>query len=157
MQITSRFTIAVHMLLCMDVFQEEYKVTSEFMAFSIGVNPVIVRKLLSQLKDAGLAEVRRGPGGAAATRPGRICPRPRSRPRPSQDLPTPAARSFSDSCSGSPARRAVLCLACLSLPIVPSDDHPADCSPGPGSLGFPPRGRQGLRTTFRSLPEARLL
>ena len=34
MQITSRFTIAVHMLLCMDVFQEEYKVTSEFMAFS---------------------------------------------------------------------------------------------------------------------------
>lgn len=63
MQITSRFTIAVHMLLCMDVFQEEYKVTSEFMAFSIGVNPVIVRKLLSQLKDAGLAEVRRGRAG----------------------------------------------------------------------------------------------
>ena len=69
MQITSRFTIAVHMLLCMDVFQEEYKVTSEFMAFSIGVNPVIVRKLLSQLKDAGLAEVRRGPGGAVPARP----------------------------------------------------------------------------------------
>ncbi len=69
MQITSRFTIAVHMLLCMDVFQEEYKVTSEFMAFSIGVNPVIVRKLLSQLKDAGLAEVRRGPGGAVPVRP----------------------------------------------------------------------------------------
>ena len=69
MQITSRFTIAVHMLLCMDVFQEEYKVTSEFMAFSIGVNPVIIRKLLSQLKDAGLAEVRRGPGGAVPARP----------------------------------------------------------------------------------------
>ena len=43
--------------------------TSEFMAFSIGVNPVIVRKLLSQLKDAGLAEVRRGPGGAVPARP----------------------------------------------------------------------------------------
>ena len=69
MQITSRFTIAVHMLLCMDVFQEEYKVTSDFMAFSIGVNPVIIRKLLSQLKDAGLAEVRRGPGGAVPARP----------------------------------------------------------------------------------------
>lgn len=69
MQITSRFTIAVHMLLCMDIFQEEYKVTSDFMAFSIGVNPVIIRKLLSQLKDAGLAEVKRGPGGAVPAKP----------------------------------------------------------------------------------------
>ena len=69
MQITSRFTVAVHMLLCMDVFQDEYKVTSEFLAGSIGVNPVIIRKLLSQLKDAGLAKVRRGPGGAVPARP----------------------------------------------------------------------------------------
>ena len=69
MQISSRFTIAVHMLLCMDIFQEEYKVHSDFMAFSIGVNPVIIRKLLSQLKDAGLAEVKRGPGGAVPAKP----------------------------------------------------------------------------------------
>lgn len=69
MQISSRFTIAVHMLLCMDIFQEEYKVTSDFMAFSIGVNPVIIRKLLSQLKDAGLVEVKRGPGGAVPAKP----------------------------------------------------------------------------------------
>lgn len=69
MQITSRFTIAVHMLLCMDVFQDEYKVTSEFLAGSIGVNPVIIRKLLSQLKDAHLAKVRRGPGGAVPAKP----------------------------------------------------------------------------------------
>lgn len=69
MQISSRFTIAVHMLLCMDIFQQEYKVTSDFMAFSIGVNPVIIRKLLSQLKDAGLAEVKRGPGGAVPAKP----------------------------------------------------------------------------------------
>lgn len=39
------------------------------MAFSIGVNPVIIRKLLSQLKDAGLAEVKRGPGGAVPAKP----------------------------------------------------------------------------------------
>lgn len=69
MQISSRFTIAVHMLLCMDIFQEEYKVTSDFMALSIGVNPVIIRKLLSQLKDSGLAEVKRGPGGAVPAKP----------------------------------------------------------------------------------------
>ncbi|HBN55512.1 MAG TPA: transcriptional regulator [Lachnospiraceae bacterium] len=69
MQISSRFTIAIHMLACMDVFKDEYKVTSDFLASSIRVNPVIIRKILSQLKDAGLIEVKRGPGGAAIAKP----------------------------------------------------------------------------------------
>ena len=69
MQISSRFTIAMHMLACMDVFKDEYKITSDFLASSINVNPVIIRKILSQLKDAGLIEVKRGPGGAVITRP----------------------------------------------------------------------------------------
>lgn len=69
MQISSRFTIAIHMLACMDVFKDEYKITSDFLASSINVNPVIIRKILSQLKDAGLIEVKRGPGGAATARP----------------------------------------------------------------------------------------
>ena len=69
MQISSRFTIAMHMLACMDTFQEGYKITSDFLASSINVNPVIIRKLLSQLREAGLIEVKRGPGGAAIARP----------------------------------------------------------------------------------------
>lgn len=69
MQISSRFTIALHMLACMDVFKDDYKVTSDFLASSINVNPVIIRKILSQLKDAGLIEVKRGPGGATIVRP----------------------------------------------------------------------------------------
>lgn len=69
MQISSRFTIAIHMLACMDIFRDEYKVTSEFLADSIHVNPVIIRKILSQLKDAGLIEVKRGPGGAVPAKP----------------------------------------------------------------------------------------
>lgn len=69
MQISSRFTIAIHMLSCMDVFKDEYKVTSDLLASSINVNPVIIRKILSQLKDAGLIEVKRGPGGATIARP----------------------------------------------------------------------------------------
>lgn len=68
MQISSRFTIAIHMLTCMEVFKNDYKVTSDFLAGSIQVNPVIVRKLLQQLKKAGLVEVRRGPGGASLAR-----------------------------------------------------------------------------------------
>ena len=69
MQISSRFTIAIHMLSCMEVFKEDYKITSDFLASSINVNPVIIRKLLSQLKDAGLIEVKRGPGGAQIAKP----------------------------------------------------------------------------------------
>lgn len=69
MQISSRFTIAIHMLACMDVFKDDYKITSDFLASSVNVNPVIIRKILSQLKDAGIIEVKRGPGGAAIAKP----------------------------------------------------------------------------------------
>lgn len=69
MQISSRFTIAIHMLTCMEVFKQEYKITSDFLASSINVNPVIIRRLLSQLKDAGLIEVKRGTGGAEILKP----------------------------------------------------------------------------------------
>lgn len=69
MQISSRFTIALHMFACMEVFKGEHKITSDFLASSINVNPVIIRKLLSQLKDAGLIEVKRGTGGASITKP----------------------------------------------------------------------------------------
>ena len=53
----------------MDTFKEEYKVTSDFLAASINTNPVIVRKILSQLKNAGLINVARGTGGITFTRP----------------------------------------------------------------------------------------
>ena len=69
MQISSRFTIAIHMLACMEAFKGEYKVTSEFLASSINVNPVIIRRILSQLKEAGIIEVKRGTGGAAPAKP----------------------------------------------------------------------------------------
>ena len=57
------------MLACMDAFKDDYKITSELMASSINVNPVIIRKILSQLKEAGLIEVKRGMGGATIARP----------------------------------------------------------------------------------------
>lgn len=69
MQISSRFTVAVHIFMCIKTFENAYKITSDFLADSIGVNPVIVRKLLSQLKGAGLVTVARGSGGAAAAKP----------------------------------------------------------------------------------------
>ena len=68
MQISSRFTMAIHMFVCIDTFSDQ-KMTSDFMAASIGTNPVIIRKLLQQLKAAGLIEVARGTGGVRITRP----------------------------------------------------------------------------------------
>ena len=56
MQISSRFTMAIHMFACIDTFSDQ-RMTSDFMAASIGTNPVIVRKILQQLKAAGLIEV----------------------------------------------------------------------------------------------------
>lgn len=69
MQISSRFTIAVHIFACIDTFEKDHKITSDFLADSINVNPVIIRKLLSQLKNAGLIQVKRGSGGASFSRP----------------------------------------------------------------------------------------
>ena len=69
MQISSRFTIALHIFTAMDVFGKDHKVTSDFLAGSIGTNPVIIRRLLGQLKDAGLITVTRGTGGCEPTRP----------------------------------------------------------------------------------------
>ena len=69
MQISSRFTIALHIFACVDTFKDDYKVTSDFLAASINTNPVIVRKILSQLKNAGLINVARGTGGITFTRP----------------------------------------------------------------------------------------
>ena len=69
MQISSRFTISLHMLACIDRFEGERKVTSGFLAGSVNCNPVIIRRLLGLLKAAGLITVTRGSGGASLARP----------------------------------------------------------------------------------------
>lgn len=69
MQISSRFTIALHIFTCVDTFKNDYKITSDFLAGSINTNPVIIRKILTQLKNAGLITVARGTGGISPTRP----------------------------------------------------------------------------------------
>jgi Rrf2 family protein len=68
MQISSRFTVALHIFTCVETFKDDYKVTSDFLASSINTNPVIIRKILSQLKNAGLINVARGTGGITLTR-----------------------------------------------------------------------------------------
>ena len=69
MQISSRFTIAIHIITCIETFKDEYKTTSDFLAASVNVNPVIIRRILQQLKKAGIVETKRGSGGAYAAKP----------------------------------------------------------------------------------------
>ena len=68
MQISSRFTIALHIFACVEVFKDEYRITSDFLAGSINTNPVIIRKILTKLKSAGLIIVARGTGGIEVTK-----------------------------------------------------------------------------------------
>lgn len=69
MQISSRFTIAIHIFACIETFKNEYKITSDFLASSVNVNPVIIRKILSQLRNAGLVNIARGSGGTEIAKP----------------------------------------------------------------------------------------
>ena len=63
MQITSKFTIAVHIITAIDYFKDSEKVTSTFLAGSVGANPVIVRNVMGDLKEAGIIEVSQGKSG----------------------------------------------------------------------------------------------
>ena len=69
MQISSRFTIAIHVLALIMNFGESEKVTSDFIASSVNVNPVIIRRILIQLTKAGIITVKRGSGGSSIAKP----------------------------------------------------------------------------------------
>ena len=68
MQIGSKFTIGVHIITAIDYFKDRDRVNSEFLAGSIGVNPVIVRTVISQLREAGIVQTQRGSSGAELTK-----------------------------------------------------------------------------------------
>ena len=68
MKITSKFTIAVHILTAIDYFKDSYTVTSSFLAGSVGANPVIVRNVMLDLKEAGLISTSQGRSGIALAR-----------------------------------------------------------------------------------------
>lgn len=65
MQISSRFTIAVHVLTAIEILKDDFKTTSELLASSVQTNPVVIRRILQQLKNADLVQVTRGSGGAS--------------------------------------------------------------------------------------------
>ncbi|MBR1915587.1 MAG: Rrf2 family transcriptional regulator [Alphaproteobacteria bacterium] len=62
MQISSRFTIALHVLTALETFKGQFPPTSDFLSTSVQVNPVIIRNILLQLKANGIIQISRGRG-----------------------------------------------------------------------------------------------
>ena len=65
MQITSKFTIAAHIIAAIDYFKDSEKVTSNFLAGSVGANPVIVRNVMGNLKESGIIAISQGKSGVS--------------------------------------------------------------------------------------------
>lgn len=68
MQLSMKCSVAVHCLIFIHEAEGVAKVTSGLLAQSTGVNPVVIRNILSALKKAGIITVHRGTGGAELCR-----------------------------------------------------------------------------------------
>lgn len=66
--INSRFAVAIHILALLDASHEMHT-TSEFLAQSIGTNPVVVRRIAKLLEHAGLITIHAGVGGSELRKP----------------------------------------------------------------------------------------
>lgn len=62
MAISTRFSVAVHILTLIDMNQER-SITSDFIAASVNTNPVVIRRIMSKLKKAGLIHSSPGVSG----------------------------------------------------------------------------------------------
>ena len=68
MRIANRFSIGVHILSLLGMLRDAEH-TSEWMAGSIGVNPVVVRNVVGMLRRAGLVRTQQGIAGTRLARP----------------------------------------------------------------------------------------
>ncbi|GER65564.1 Rrf2 family transcriptional regulator [Weizmannia acidilactici] len=67
MSISSRFAVGIHILALLEINKNGVN-ASEFLAKSVNTNPVVIRKIMGMLKNAGLIHVRPGVAGAELAR-----------------------------------------------------------------------------------------
>jgi DNA-binding IscR family transcriptional regulator len=68
MNTSSRFVVAVHILVAMTLAQALRKLdclTSDFLGASVNTNPVVIRRIISRLRKAGLVDSQPGAGGGS--------------------------------------------------------------------------------------------
>jgi len=63
MKISSRFSVAIHIISILQIYGNPMP-TSEYIAGSVNTNPVVIRRILGMLKQAGIVDMKRGTGGA---------------------------------------------------------------------------------------------
>ncbi|MCI2955675.1 Rrf2 family transcriptional regulator [Staphylococcus caprae] len=68
MKISSRFTVAVHILSLVHI-ERNQTLTSAYIAGSVNTNSVVIRRLISKLKQAGFLETHQGSGGIQLLKP----------------------------------------------------------------------------------------
>lgn len=70
---SSRFVVAVHVVTLL-AHEEGKALTSDYVAGSVNTNPVVIRRILCQLSNAGLISTTEGAGGGTvlAREPGKI-------------------------------------------------------------------------------------
>lgn len=64
MRVNTKFSIAMHCLLFIAVYENKLKVTSTLLSQSTGCNPAEIRSILNKLQKFGIIYVVRGVGGA---------------------------------------------------------------------------------------------
>ncbi|WP_178019234.1 Rrf2 family transcriptional regulator [uncultured Paenibacillus sp.] len=67
MTISSRFSVAIHILSLLEINKDGIS-TSEYISGSVNTNPVVIRRIMGMLNKAGLVEVRTGVPGAKLSR-----------------------------------------------------------------------------------------
>jgi len=63
MKISSRFSVAIHIISILKLYGDPMP-TSEYIAGSVNTNPVVIRRILGMLKQAGIVDMKRGTGGS---------------------------------------------------------------------------------------------
>lgn len=64
MRVNTKFSIAMHCLLFIAVYENKLKVTSTLLSESTGCNPAEIRSILNKLQKSDIIRIVRGVGGA---------------------------------------------------------------------------------------------
>ncbi len=64
--VNSRFAVAIHILALLAIENSDTPITSEYLAYSASTNPVVIRRILIDLRRAGLVTAQPGSGGGVS-------------------------------------------------------------------------------------------